>query len=220
MNRHEANGRCAPLGAPPAQALRRRRGDERPGDELPGRLVRPGARPSASAPAPATRRWSPSSRGLRAQRPDTGESTPRYSSVAQPWVFVQDRSGAPCAMAHPAVVRQWLRKGKARMHRFGPPVARLLCPHAEACLLRHWGRGSVDVGLDPGSETGGIAVVRNDVLIWCAEATRSTTAGRVWRRERQGSGTMPGRAHKARPRQSPRSGTNSALNGQFESYTQ
>ena len=72
-------------------------------------------------------------------------------------------------MAHPAVVRQWLRKGKARMHRFGPPVARLLCPHAEACLLRHWGRGSVDVGLDPGSETGGIAVVRNDVLIWCAE---------------------------------------------------
>ena len=78
------------------------------------------------------------------------------------------------------------------MHRFAPAVARLRCPHAEACFLRHWGRGTVDAGVDPGSKTGGVAIIRNGVLIWCAEiayrsaqirsALKTRAAGRSARR--------------------------------------
>ena len=104
------------------------------------------------------------------QHPDPGESTPRSVPLkAQPWAFVEDKDGTPLGMAHRAVVRKWLDKSKAHMHRFAPAVVRILCPHAQACFVRHWNRGCVKVGVDPGSKTGGLCVIRDHVVIWSAE---------------------------------------------------
>ena len=105
---------------------------------------------------------------------------------AQPWAFVEDENGTPLGMAHPAVARKWVKKAKARMHRFGPAVVRILCPHAQACFMRHWGRSTVKVGVDPGSKTGGLAIIRNDVVIWSAE---------VWYRSKQITKALTTRAN-------------------------
>lgn len=176
MNQHGTDGSFAPLGAPPAQALRRRKG-----------VVSERGRSPTRTPASATRRGTPSSRRLREQHPDTGEPTPRYPSLkAQPWTFVEERDGTPLGMAHPAVGRKWVKKGKARMHRFGPAVVRLACPHAQACFARHWGRSIVKVGVDPGSKTGGLAIIRDNIVIWSAQ---------VWYRSKRITKSLTTRAN-------------------------
>ena len=110
------------------------------------------------------------------------------------WLVLREvhQSDARAHEALRSIVYQMRRASKVRAQ-----VAREALPHA----------GKTREGREPSLVSRGQ---------W---ATRSTTERRVWRRQRQGSGTMPGRAHKARPRQNPRSGTNNALNDQFESYT-
>ena len=158
---HQPHGQHAPSGASPAQALRQRAHDA-PADSPQGRA-------KAHAPAP---RVAPSRSRRRAcegaDRHANGEITSR---VGQPWVGVEDRQGQPLGMAHPALVRQWVRKGKGKLRRIGATVVKLRCPHAVESVRRHWRREDVVVGVDPGAKTTGIAIIRGGRVLWMAEVT-------------------------------------------------
>ena len=73
-------------------------------------------------------------------------------------------------MAHPAQGRIWLRKRKARLARSRPATMQLRCPHAVETFLRKWGRNAeVKLGIDPGAKSSGIAIIRNNKVLWTAE---------------------------------------------------
>ena len=88
----------------------------------------------------------------------------------QPSVFVQDRRGEPLGLAHPAVVRMWMAKGKARLRRTGPATVQIRCAHAEACFIRKRGAGAhVKLGVDPGAKVSGLALIIDSKVVWTAE---------------------------------------------------
>ena len=89
--------------------------------------------------------------------------------MGQPWVFVVSRDGEPMGLAHPAVVRMWRRKGKARMRRVGVNVVRLTCRHAEACFERKTKGARADIGVDPGAKTSGLSLAVDGKVVWTAE---------------------------------------------------
>ena len=49
-------------------------------------------------------------------------------------------------------------------------MCELRCPHAVQCFSRHWSRKqSIQVGIDPGAKTTGIAVIVDGTLVWSAQ---------------------------------------------------
>ena len=110
-------------------------------------------------------------RGVK-HAPPTGAPGAQISNnraLGQPWVFVLTRSKEPFGMVHPAVARMWLKKGKARMHRMGPNVVRLICAHAENCYVRKViaADGVNDhIGTDPGGKVSGLALVLDWKTVW------------------------------------------------------
>ena len=95
-------------------------------------------------------------------------------TAGQPWVFVEDRSGQPLGLAHPAVARIWKRKGKARMRRVGINVVRLTCTHAQACFKRK--TGEARIGVDPGAKTSGMALIIDDKVVWSAQVNHRSAS--------------------------------------------
>ena len=87
----------------------------------------------------------------------------------QPWVFVLSRTKQPLGLAHPAVVRIWRKKGKARMHRIGINVVRITCRHAEECFTRKSCATRADIGDDPGAKTSGLTLTIDGKVVWMAE---------------------------------------------------
>ena len=57
--------------------------------------------------------------------------------VGQPWVGVTDRSGKPLGLAHPALVRMWRSKSKARIVRIGATLCELRYRYDRDAALRH-----------------------------------------------------------------------------------
>ena len=84
--------------------------------------------------------------------------------------MVQAMDGTPAGLAHPALVRMWVKKRKARFVKVRPGVARLTCPHAEAGFRRKWGAvHTVILGNDPG-DSAGTALVIDHKVVWSTEA--------------------------------------------------
>ena len=159
-NIHPAR-RNAPPGAPQAQVMCRARNDS--GD--PTRDAR------RTDPRPGTSPWW---RRDASASPTGAQGAEVRKPHGQPWVFVLSRSKEPLGLAHPAVVRKWRRAGKARMHRMGPNVVRLLCPHAQACFIRKTHPGEEDavdarIGVDPGAKVSALALVVGHRVVWTAQ---------------------------------------------------
>lgn len=74
-------------------------------------------------------------------------------------VFVLDRKGRPLMPTHPARARELLRKGRARVHRLTPFTIRLVDVDATDPGVDVDG---VELGIDPGSKTTGMAVFVTD----------------------------------------------------------
>ena len=75
-------------------------------------------------------------------------------------VFVLDRSGHPLMPCSEKRARKLLGRDRARVHRVRPFVIRLTDRHVADCSFQ-----PVEVKLDPGSKTSGIALVRkNDAV--------------------------------------------------------
>ena len=70
-------------------------------------------------------------------------------------VFVLDRSGQPLMPCSEKRARLLLERGRARVHRLMPFAIRLIDRHASTCSFQ-----PLQVKLDPGSKTTGIALVR------------------------------------------------------------
>ncbi len=70
-------------------------------------------------------------------------------------VFVLDRSGTPLMPCSEKRARLLLARGRARVHRLVPFAIRLIDRHAESCAFQ-----PIQIKLDPGSKTTGIALVR------------------------------------------------------------
>ena len=87
------------------------------------------------------------------------EVTP-VSSQHQSRVFVLDRHGKPLMPCHPARARQLLAKGRARVHRLTPFVIRLIDRTVDQSALQ-----PVEILLDPGSKTTGLAIVRTSETV-------------------------------------------------------
>ena len=168
MNQSSPTGQNTPTGAPQARALCR-------------------ARKGSSDPTPSVRRTDPRPgmsswwrRGAPAS-PTGAHGAEVRNLHGQPWVFVLSQDKEPLGLAHPAVVRMWRTAGKARMHRMGPNVVRLLCPHAQACFIRKSQPGEGDVveariGVDPGAKVSGLALVLAHRVVWtCELAHRSAS---------------------------------------------
>ena len=83
-------------------------------------------------------------------------------------VFVLSSTGKPLAPCHPSRARELLNKGKARIYSKEPFTIMLL-------LREDGATQSVELKLDPGSNTTGIALVadfqRGPTVIWAAELT-------------------------------------------------
>ena len=73
-------------------------------------------------------------------------------------VFVLDRSGQPLMPCSEKRARLLLARGRARVHRLTPFAIRLIDRHAGTCSFQ-----PLQVKLDPGSKTTGIALVREDL---------------------------------------------------------
>ena len=165
MNPSSPHGResrsreAPPPGAPQAQALGRHRDEPRP--------ERPNGNAVSDARAVRNPSWRREAATAASHTDANGVEIRKPNTVGQPWVFVEDRSGQPLGMAHPAVARIWRRKGKARMHRIGINVVRLTCEHAQACFRRKM--GDVRIGVDPGAKTSGMALVIDDKVVWTAQ---------------------------------------------------
>ncbi len=70
-------------------------------------------------------------------------------------VFVLDRSGTPLMPCSEKRARLLLVRGRARVHRLVPFAIRLIDRHAESCAFQ-----PIQIKLDPGSKTTGIALTR------------------------------------------------------------
>ena len=165
MTTQSTSGQHAPAGAPPAQAMRRS-GPAINAKPPHGEAKR--ARPAPRSRVQSARRRPAASRTAAGHTGTQGAE--RHSQHAgQPWVCVNATTGEPLGLAHPAQVRIWLAKGKARMHRLAPAVVNLHCPHAQACYLRRRPHNAdVRLGVDPG-DTAGVALIIDHKVVWSAE---------------------------------------------------
>ena len=79
-------------------------------------------------------------------------------------------NGTPVGLAHPALVRMWLKKRKTRFVKVRPGIVQLTCPHAETAFRRKWAAvRNVILGHDPG-ETAGTTLIVDHKIVWSAEA--------------------------------------------------
>lgn len=109
-------------------------------------------------------------------------------------VFVLDRSGKPLMPCSEKRARLLLERGRARVHRLVPFAIRLIDRRASSCVFQ-----PLQVKLDPGSKTTGIALVRQDGEDGVAvlnlfelahrgkQISEALTARRAMRRRRRGN---------------------------------
>lgn len=90
-------------------------------------------------------------------------------------VFVLDKHGRPLQPTHPARARELLAKGRARVHRVTPFVIRLVDRTIEDSAV-----DGVEVGIDPGSKTTGIAVFTVTDEVSASTGEVSTVREGVW----------------------------------------
>ena len=98
----------------------------------------------------------PTSAGERHPTPAVSGEGVRARESSQNRVFVLDRHGRPLMPCHPGRARQLLAAGRARVVRSFPFVIRLVDRTVEESVV-----DGVQVGVDPGSRTTGVAVFRS-----------------------------------------------------------
>lgn len=85
------------------------------------------------------------------------EPSPAFAESGVSRVFVIDKRGEPLMQCHPARARKFLAQGRARVHQMFPFTIRLVDRIREESDVQ-----PVNVKLDPGAKTTGMAVVRQD----------------------------------------------------------
>lgn len=86
-----------------------------------------------------------------------GGVVPTTRKDVHPRVFVLDRRGNPLQPCRPDRARRLLKDGRARVHRVVPFVIRLVDRDVQSSVV-----DGVEVGIDPGSKTTGMAVFVTD----------------------------------------------------------
>ena len=86
-----------------------------------------------------------------------GGVVPTTRKAVHPRVFVLDRRGNPLQPCRPDRARRLLKDGRARVHRMVPFVIRLVDRDVMSSVV-----DGVEVGIDPGSKTTGMAVFVTD----------------------------------------------------------
>jgi 5-methylcytosine-specific restriction endonuclease McrA len=111
-------------------------------------------------------------------------------------VFVLDKRKKPLMPATPARARKLLKAGRARVHKMYPFTIRLIDRTVEESEV-----DGVEVGIDPGSKTTGIAVFTSDTKEGVV-ARKGLVLIEVGHRGRQISENLTGRAQRRRGRRS------------------